>query len=87
MGKVVDTQGVVVASTATEWHGHEGDILRYVFWNSVALACLVGVLSSFCRHTFPLLRICRPMRLRGIQLDLRGNFLTVIKIESKSNEA
>jgi len=44
MGKVVDTQSIVVASTATEWHGHEGDILRYVFWNTVALACLVGVL-------------------------------------------
>jgi lactate permease len=44
MGKMVDAQSIVVASTATEWYGHEGDILRYVFWHSVALACLVGVL-------------------------------------------
>ena len=29
---------IVVASTATQWFGHEGDILRYVFFHSVALA-------------------------------------------------
>jgi len=44
MGKMVDAQSIVVASTATEWYGREGDILRYVFWHSVALGCLVGVL-------------------------------------------
>jgi lactate permease len=44
MGKMIDAQSIVVASTATEWYGHEGDILRYVFWHSIALACLVGVL-------------------------------------------
>ena len=44
MGKMIDAQSIVVASTATEWYGHEGDILRYVFWHSIALACLVGIL-------------------------------------------
>jgi lactate permease len=44
MGKMVDAQSIVVASAATEWYGHEGDILRFVFWHSIALACLVGVL-------------------------------------------
>src|ERR1022692_4322469 len=44
MGKMVDAQSIVVASTATEWYGHEGEILRYVFWHSIALACLVGIL-------------------------------------------
>ena len=44
MGKMVDAQSIVVASTATEWYGRESDILRYVFWHSIALACLVGVL-------------------------------------------
>ena len=44
MGKMVDAQSIVVASTATNWYGHEGDILRYVFFHSVALAALVGVL-------------------------------------------
>jgi lactate permease len=43
MGKMIDAQSIVVASTATEWYGHEGEILRYVFWHSIALACLVGL--------------------------------------------
>ncbi|MBI5388643.1 MAG: L-lactate permease [Verrucomicrobia bacterium] len=44
MGKMVDAQSIVVASTATNWYGHEGDILRYVFFHSVALAALMGLL-------------------------------------------
>jgi lactate permease len=44
MGKMVDAQSIVVASTATNWYGHEGKILRYVFWHSLALASLVGIL-------------------------------------------
>ena len=44
MGKMVDAQSIVVASTATNWYGREGDILRYVFFHSIALAALVGVL-------------------------------------------
>ena len=43
MGKMIDAQSIVVASTATNWFGHEGTILRFVFWHSIALACLVGV--------------------------------------------
>jgi lactate permease len=38
MGKMIDAQSIVVASTATQWYGHEGDILRYVFLHSLALA-------------------------------------------------
>jgi lactate permease len=44
MGKMIDAQSIVVASTATRWYGHEGDILRYVFFHSLALATLVGIL-------------------------------------------
>ena len=44
MGKMIDAQSIVVASTATNWFGHEGSILRFVFWHSIALASLVGVL-------------------------------------------
>ncbi len=44
MGKMIDAQSIVVASVATKMDGHEGDILRYVFWHSLVLACLVGVL-------------------------------------------
>lgn len=43
MGKMIDAQSIVVASTATNWFGHEGTILRFVFWHSIALACLVGI--------------------------------------------
>jgi lactate permease len=44
MGKMVDAQSIVVASTATNWYGHEGAILRYVFFHSLALAVLMGIL-------------------------------------------
>jgi len=44
MGKMIDAQSIVVASTATNWFGHEGTILRFVFLHSIALACLVGIL-------------------------------------------
>ncbi len=44
MGKMIDAQSIVVAGVATGQEGGEGDILRYVFFHSLALACLVGVL-------------------------------------------
>jgi lactate permease len=44
MGKMVDAQSIVVASTATGWYGHEGSILRFVFFHSLALAALMGLL-------------------------------------------
>ena len=43
MGKMVSPQSIVIGCTATNWHGHEGDILRYVFLHSVTLACLMGL--------------------------------------------
>jgi lactate permease len=43
MGKMIDAQSIVVASTATGFHGQEGAILRRVFWHSIALAVLVGL--------------------------------------------
>jgi len=43
MGKMIDAQSIVVASTATNWYGGESQILRYVFFHSIALACLVGI--------------------------------------------
>jgi lactate permease len=44
MGKMIDAQSIVVAAAATGQHGTEGEILRYVFWHSLVLAALVGVL-------------------------------------------
>jgi lactate permease len=52
MGKMIDAQSIVVASTATRWYGHEGDILRYVFFHSLALATLVGVLVLLQAYVF-----------------------------------
>jgi lactate permease len=53
MGKMIDAQSIVVASTATEWYGHEGDILRYVFFHSLALAALVGILVTMQAYLPP----------------------------------
>ena len=53
MGKMIDAQSIVVASTATQWYGHEGDILRYVFLHSIALACLVGILVFLMAYVVP----------------------------------
>ncbi|MFN6996382.1 MAG: L-lactate permease [Aquincola tertiaricarbonis] len=53
MGKMIDAQSIVVASTATRWFNHEGDILRYVFFHSIALACLVGILVTLQAYVYP----------------------------------
>ena len=53
MGKMIDAQSIVVASTATGCFGHEGKILRFVFWHSIALACLVGVLVTLQAYVYP----------------------------------
>jgi len=53
MGKMIDAQSIVVASTATGWFGHEGDILRYVFFHSLALAGLMGVLVMLQAYVPP----------------------------------
>jgi lactate permease len=50
MGKMIDAQSIVVASTATRWYGHEGEILRFVFFHSIALAILVGILVTIQAH-------------------------------------
>ena len=52
MGKMIDAQSIVVASTATRWFGHEGDILRYVFFHSITLAFLVGLLVFLQAYVF-----------------------------------
>jgi lactate permease len=53
MGKMIDAQSIVVASTATGWYGHESEILRYVFFHSLALACLVGLLVTLQAYVPP----------------------------------
>jgi lactate permease len=53
MGKMIDAQSIVVASTATNWVGHEGTILRFVFKHSIALACLVGLFVMLQAYISP----------------------------------
>jgi lactate permease len=57
MGKMIDAQSIVVASTATEWYGHEGKILRYVFFHSIALAALVGIMVTLQAYVYPFTRL------------------------------
>jgi lactate permease len=59
MGKMIDAQSIVVASTATGWFNHEGDILRYVFFHSLALACLVGILVTLQAYVSPFTLLVR----------------------------
>ncbi|CCD85024.1 glycolate permease (LctP family) [Bradyrhizobium sp. ORS 285] len=53
MGKMIDAQSIVVASTATNWYGHESSILRYVFLHSIVLACLVGLFVTLQAYVYP----------------------------------
>ena len=53
MGKMIDAQSIVVAGVATGQQGNEGEILRYVFFHSLALASLVGVLVLLMARVFP----------------------------------
>lgn len=57
MGKMIDAQSIVVASTATKWYGHEGSILRYVFFHSVALAALMGLFVMAQAYVWPFTRL------------------------------
>jgi len=53
MGKMIDAQSIVVAAVATEQSGGEGKILRFVFWHSIALALLVGLLTLAQAYALP----------------------------------
>ncbi len=56
MGKMIDAQSIVVASVATGGRPDSpaaGTILRAVFWHSIALALLVGVLVMLQAYVFP----------------------------------
>lgn len=45
MGKMIDAQSIVVAAVATQQPDSEGQILRFVFWHSIVLAALMGLLT------------------------------------------
>ena len=52
MGKMIDAQSIVVSASTTGQAGHESRILRFVFWHSLALACLMGVLVVLQAYVF-----------------------------------
>ena len=53
MAKMVSPQSLVIASTATQSYGSEGTILQFVFWHSVALACLMGGVVTLLAYVPP----------------------------------
>jgi lactate permease len=53
MGKMIDAQSIVVATASTGQQGQEGKILRFVFWHSVALAAIMGVIVMLQAYVFP----------------------------------
>jgi lactate permease len=53
MGKMIAAPSVVVASTATKTYGQEGSILRFVFFHSLALAVLVGIVVYLMAYVPP----------------------------------
>jgi lactate permease len=57
MGKMIDAQSIVVASTATQNYGQEGTILRYVFFHSLALVALVGAFVFLIAYVAPFTRL------------------------------
>jgi lactate permease len=53
MGKMVDAQSIVVASTATNLVGNEGRILLAVLWHSIALAAIVALIVLVYAYVLP----------------------------------
>jgi lactate permease len=53
MGKMIDAQSICIATAATNQVGQEGSIFRFVFWHSVALASIVGVIVMLYAYVFP----------------------------------
>jgi len=53
MGKMIDAQSIVVSTASTGQSGQEGRILRFVFWHSVALATIMGIIVMLQAYVFP----------------------------------
>jgi lactate permease len=53
MGKMIDAQSLVVASVATNQQGEEGTILRHVFFHSLILASMVGLVIFLYAKVLP----------------------------------
>jgi len=53
MGKMIAAQTIVVATAATSQDGSEGTLFRFVFWHSVVLAAIVGLIVTAYAYVFP----------------------------------
>jgi lactate permease len=53
MGKMIDAQSICIATAATNQVGTEGSIFRFLFWHSVSLAAIVGVIVMLYAYVFP----------------------------------
>ncbi len=53
MGKMIDAQSIVVSSAATQQQGNEAAIFKAVFWHSLVLAILVGLIVMFYAYVIP----------------------------------
>jgi lactate permease len=53
MGKMIDAQSICVATAATHQIGREADIFKAVFWHSIILASLVGLITLLQAYVYP----------------------------------
>jgi lactate permease len=53
MGKMIDAQSIVVSASATQQQGNEASIFKAVFWHSVVLASIVGLIVTFYAYVIP----------------------------------
>ena len=49
---MVDAQSIMIATSATEQVGNEGIIFRFVFWHSIALGAIVGLIVMLYAYVF-----------------------------------
>ncbi len=55
MGKMIDAQSICVATAATHQLGKEADIFKAVFWHSIILAAIVGLMTLLQAYVYPFL--------------------------------
>jgi len=53
MGKMIDAQSIVVATSATGQSGKEAEIFKKVVWHSVVLAAVVGLITMAQAYLWP----------------------------------
>ena len=53
MGKMIDAQSIVVSAAATQQVGNEAAVFKAVFWHSIVLASLVGLIVMCYAYLFP----------------------------------